>query len=147
MHHNVSITYSAQSVADLCAAIQAVRTLGGAPTVAIVPPAPVVTRPAPPSHPASRRGGPEPDVEAYQAGLEAWAKNTGRSLVVSGFRRWKEEIDAGLSRNDAARARMERSDWCEEWERRGMGNAAPRAKGNNEPHPAEQALELDENDL
>lgn len=85
---NVSISYAAPDVATLCEAIQSVRALGVAPAVTIAPASP------------ARRGAPEPEVEKYLA-------ERGETI----FRLTKAEKQAGLSRDAAARARMETDGW------------------------------------
>jgi len=92
MTTNISITYHAQSVEDLCSAIQAVRALGlPAPNVAIARPAPAT----------ARRAENEPNVEAYLSAR-------GETI----FRLCKAEKEAGMTRDQAAASRMQ----CEGWQ-------------------------------
>lgn len=107
---NVSITYQAQSVEDLCASIQAVRALGlPAPTVAI----------ARPAASTARRADSEPNVEAYLSAR-------GETI----FRLCKAEKEAGMTRDQAAASRMQ----CEGWQ----GVALPQdATSFPDPEPFE----------
>lgn len=90
---NVSITFAASDIDSLCEAVQRLRALGIAPLVGIAP----ATAPAP------RRGAQEPNVENYLA-------TRGETT----FRLTKAEKQAGLSRDEAARLRMEGENWQRE---------------------------------
>lgn len=95
---NVNLNYTAPDIETLCAAIQAVRALGIAPSVSSSAPSPRILPPAP-----TQADG--PNVTAYLSGRQA----AGNPATI--FRLWKSEKARGLNREQAASERMSVAGW------------------------------------
>ena len=100
MNATVSISFIAQDVDSLCAALDALQARGIAPAVNVAPPAP-----RPPASVGKPVGQSEPSVDAYLAARQA------HGFPATIFRVWKSEKVRGLSREQAAQERMMVPGW------------------------------------